>query len=262
MPLSAGTYYFSHEEDHWARPAVILLHGAGGNHLFWPPEIRHLAGQRIYALDLPSHGKSTGIGRQSIGDYAECVLDFMDTLKLRKAVFVGHSMGGAIALWLGIHRPARVLGLGLIATAPRLRVAPELLENASNQATFPLAVKTIVDCSFSANTEMRLKELAGKRLGEVRYSVLHGDLQACSNYEESELLGRIKAPSLIICGSDDKMTPSYLSRAMHERIKNSLLHMVDGAGHMVMLEQPLVVARILNLFLNGIDYQPGETLNG
>ncbi len=250
MPLSNGTYYFANEEANWARPAVILLHGAGGNHLFWPPEIRHLAGQRMYALDLPSHGKSEGIGRQSISDYAESVLDFMDSLKLRKAVFVGHSMGGAIAL-----------GLGLVAAAPRLRVSPELLENASNPATFPLAVKTVVEWSFSASVDARLKELAAKRLSEVRSSVLHGDFLACAAYDETSLVGRIKAPTLILCGSEDKMTPPYLSQAMRERIKGSLLHTVDGAGHMVMLEQPLVVARVLDLFLNTIDYRPGETIN-
>jgi pimeloyl-ACP methyl ester carboxylesterase len=261
MPLSTGTYYYANEEDNWARPAVIFLHGAGGNHLFWPPEMRRLSGQRIYALDLPSHGKSEGVGRQSIGDYAECVLDFMDSLKLRKAVFIGHSMGGAIALWLGIHRPARTLGLGLVATAPRLRVSPELLENASNPATFPLAVKTVVEWSFSASVDARLRELAAKRMSEVRSSVLHGDFLACAAYDETSLLGRIKAPTLILCGSEDKMTPPYLSQAMHERIKGSLLHTVDGAGHMVMLEQPLVVARVLDLFLNTIDYRPGETLN-
>jgi len=270
MPLSNGTYYFANEENNWARPAVILLHGAGGNHLFWPPEIRHLAGQRIYALDLPSHGKSEGVGRQSISDYAESVLDFMDSLKMRKAVFVGHSMGGAIALWLGIHRPARTLGLGLVATAPRLRVSPELLENASNPATArlsargeacPLVVKTIVEWSFSPSADARLKELAAKRLSEVRSSVLHGDFLACAAYDETNLLGRIKAPTLIISGSEDKMTPPYLSQAMRERIKNSLLHTVDGAGHMVMLEQPLVVARVLDLFLNTIDYRPGESIN-
>lgn len=261
MPISNGIYYFAHDESNWARPAVILLHGAGGNHLFWPPEIRHLAGQRIYALDLPSHGKSEGISRQSISDYAESVLGFMDSLKLRKAVFVGHSMGGAIALWLGIHRPARALGLGLVATAPRLRVSPELLENTSNPATCPLAVKTIVEWSFSPLADARLKELAAKRLSEVRSSVLHGDFMACAAYDETSLLGRIKAPALIICGVEDKMTPHYLSQAMHERLKDSLLHIVDGAGHMVMLEQPLVVARVLDLFLNTIDYRPGETVN-
>lgn len=261
MPLCNGTYYFANEEDNWARPAVILLHGAGGNHLFWPPEIRRLTGQRIYALDLPSHGKSEGVGRQSISNYAEAVLDFMDALKLRKAIFVGHSMGGAIALWLGIHRPARTLGLSLIATAPRLRVSPELLENTSNPTTCPLAVKTIVDWSFSESAEARLKELACKRLSESRSSVLHGDFIACASYDESNFLGRIKAPTLIICGAQDKMTPVYLSQAMHERIKGSLLHVIDRAGHMVMLEQPLAVARLLDLFLNMIDYRPGETLN-
>lgn len=261
MPLANGTYYFAHEEENWTRPAVILLHGAGGNHLFWPPEIRHLAGQRIYALDLPSHGKSEGIGRQSISDYAESVLHFMDSLKLRKAVFVGHSMGGAIALWMGIHRPARTLGLGLIATAPRLRVSPELLENTSNPVTCPLAVKTIVEWSFCESTDARLKELAAKRLSEVRFSVLHGDFLACAAYDESNLLGRIKAPTLILCGTEDKMTPIFLSEAMRERIKGSLFHAINGAGHMVMLEQPLVVARMLDLFLNTIDYRPGETLN-
>lgn len=258
MPLSAGMYYFDHGGSDWSRPAVILLHGAGGNHLSWPPEIRRMQGQRLYALDLPGHGKSEGIGRQSIGDYARCVLDFMDALKIRKAVFVGHSMGGAIALWLGIHTPSRTLGLGLIGTAPRLRVAPELLINSSSPATFPMAVKTATEWAFGPDADPRTKELAAQRLSEVRFSVLNGDFLACDAYDESNILGRAKAPTMIVCGAEDKMTPLHYSRAMHGRIKNSLLQVVEGAGHNVMLEQPLVVANLLHLFLNSITYQPGE----
>jgi pimeloyl-ACP methyl ester carboxylesterase len=260
MPLAAGTYYFANEENHWARPAVILLHGAGGNHLFWPPEIRRLPGQRIYALDLPSHGKSEGIGQQSIEEYAKCVLDFMDVLRLRRAVFVGHSMGGAIALWLGVHRPARTLGLGLIATAARLRVSSDLLSSSANPATFNSAVGSIVAGSFSNNADPRLKELAAQRLAEVRCPVLHGDLVACADYDETELLGRVRAPTLIVCGTQDTMTPLFLSQILRDRIKNSLLHTVEGAGHMVMLEQPQAVAGMLQLFLSGIAYQPGEKI--
>jgi pimeloyl-ACP methyl ester carboxylesterase len=260
MPLSAGIYYFSNSEENWSRPAVFLIHGAGGNHLYWPPEIRRLTGQRIYALDLPSHGKSEGIGRQSVADYAGTILDFMDSLKIRRAVFIGHSMGGAIALWLGIHRPSRTLALGLIATASRLRVSPDLLANSSAPATFPLAVKAVTDWSFSPNADPRLKELSARRMAEVRSSVLHGDFLACDTYDETSLLGRIKVPTLIVCGTEDKMTPLHLSQSMHRCIKNSLLHSVEGAGHMVMLEQPLVVAKILQLFLDGIIYQPGERL--
>lgn len=259
MPLSAGIYYFENGGN-WARPAVILIHGAGGNHLYWPPEIRRLKDQRIYAIDLPGHGKSEGIGRQSIADYAHSVLDFMSSLKINKAVFVGHSMGGAIALWLGIHNPSRTLGLGLVGTAPRLRVSQELLAGSSVAATLPLAIKAAVEWSFSAKTDPHLKELAAQRMAEVRFPVLHGDFLACNVFDESSLLGRAKAPSLIVCGSEDRMTPARYSEAMHIRMKKSVLHVIEGAGHMVMLEKPQVVANLLDLFLNGIVYQPGSTV--
>ncbi len=258
MPASAGIYYFSSEEEHWDRPAVILLHGAGGNHLFWPPEIRRMEGQRIYAIDLPGHGKSEGIGRQVLRDYADAVLDFMDGLKIRKAVFVGHSMGGGIAQTLGIHHPSRTLGLGLVATAPRLRVAPEIISNASASMTFPIAVGQIIEGAFGPQADPRLKETAAKRMLETRSSVLYSDFLACDTFDVSDRLGRIKAPTLIISGSYDRMTPPAFSQTMQMRIKNALLHQIDGAGHMVMLEQPQVVANLLKLFLNRIVYQPGE----
>jgi len=167
-------------------------------------------------------------------------------------------MGGAVALWLGIHNPSRTLGLGLVSTAPRLRVLPELLFGSSTPATFPMAVKTAIDLAFGPQADQRTKELAAQRMSEVRFSVLNGDFLACDAYDENNLLGRIKAPTLIICGTEDKMTPLRYSQVMRERIKNSLLHVVDGAGHNVMLEQPLVVANVLNLFLDSIAYRPGE----
>jgi len=250
-------YYFENGGN-WARPAVILIHGAGGNYLSWPPEIRRLQNQRIYALDLPGHGKSEGIGRQSIPDYARCVLDFMGALKIQKAVFVGHSMGGAVALWLGIHNPTRTLGLGLIGTAPRLRVSPELISRSSVEATLPLAIKATMDMSFGPDADARVKELTAQRLAEVRYPVLNGDFMACDAFDETSLLGRAKAPALIICGSEDKMTPVRSAQILHRRLKKSLLHIIEGAGHMVMMEEPREVAGYLDVFLNSITYQPGD----
>ena len=213
--------------------------------------------QRIYAIDLPGHGKSEGIGLQSIPDYARSVLDFMEALKIHKAVFVGHSMGGAVALWLGIHHPSLTLGLGLISTAPRLRVAPELVSSSSVAATLPEAIKNTINMAFGPNADPRTRELAAQRMAETRYPVLHGDFLACNIFDESSLLGRAKAPALIVCGSEDRMTPARYSEVLHSRLKKSLLYIVDGAGHMVMLEQPMAVANILNLFLNSLIYQPG-----
>jgi len=258
MPQAAGMYYFSSGEDDWSLPAVILLHGAGGNQLHWPPELRRIAGERIYAPDLPGHGKSDGIGRQSIADYAGCVLAFMDELKIRKAIFVGHSMGGAIALQMALHHTRRTLGIVLINSAPCLHLPANLLEKTLAPATFPLAIKTIGELAFGLQVDPRLKESAMQRMSEVRSSVLHGDFMACDSFDVSARLGRIKAPTLIVSGADDKMVPPHYAQTLHQKIKNSLLHTIDGAGHMLMLENPIAITNILRLFLNSIAYQPGS----
>ncbi len=258
MPQAAGMYYFSSGEEDWSRPAVIFLHGAGGNHLHWPSEIRRLEGQRIYAPDLPGHGKSDGIGRQSIADYAGCVLAFMDVLKIRKAIFVGHSMGGAIALHLALNHARRTLAMALINTAPTLRVPTGLLENTLTPATLSLAVKQLGDLAFSPQAEPRLKDNAVQRMNEIRSSVLHGDFLACNAFDVFARLGRIKVPTLILSGTDDKMVPPHYAQTMHQKIKNSLLLSMDGAGHMLMLENPLAVTKSLGLFLTGVEYQPGS----
>lgn len=259
MPQAAGMYYFSSGEDDWSRPAVIFLHGAGGNHLHWPSELRRLEGQRIYAPDLPGHGKSDGIGRQSIADYASCVLAFMDDLKIRKAIFIGHSMGGAIALHLALNNARRTLGLVLINTAPTLRLPAGLLENTLTPATLSLAIKHIGELAFSSQVDSRLKDNAMQRMGEIRSSVLHGDFLACNSFDVFAKLGRIKVPTLILSGTDDQMVPPHYAQTMHQKIKNSLLLSMDGAGHMLMLENPVAVIRSLGLFLSGIDYQPGSS---
>jgi pimeloyl-ACP methyl ester carboxylesterase len=257
MAIAAGIYYFSNNEEDWARPAVILIHSAGGNHLYWPPEVRRLGQERIYAIDLPGHGKSEGFGRQSIADYARCVLDFMDALKIRKAVFVGHSMGGAIALTLAAEHTRRTLGIGLISSSARPRVNPTLLEDITSPSNFPIAAQKITDWSFARTADARLKELALKRLLEVRPSVLQGDLNACDSYDGSARLGKIKVPALIMCGTEDKMTPPHHSQMLKDKIKGSILKMVDGSGHMLMLENPQAVGKTLELFLKSIIYQPG-----
>jgi pimeloyl-ACP methyl ester carboxylesterase len=258
MPQAASMYYFSNNDDDWSRPAVILLHGAGGNNLSWPPELRRLPGQRIYAPDLPGHGKSDGIGRQSIADYAGCVLDLMNELKLRKAVFVGHSMGGAIALEIALHHPSRTLGIAIINAGSSLRLPPQLLQNTASPATFPLAIKAIGELAFSAQADPQLKEAALQRMSEIRSSVLQGDFLACDAFDVTARLGRVKVPTLIVCAAEDKMVAPYSSQNMHLKIKNSLLQTIDGAGHMVILENPLVVANSLQFFLNRIEYKPGS----
>jgi pimeloyl-ACP methyl ester carboxylesterase len=254
MPTTTKLYYFAHTvEDQVAkRPPVILIHGAGGTHLSWPPQIRRLADEKIYVPDLPGHGKSEGEGRQSIDEYADDVIAFMAELKIRSAVLVGISLGGAVALTLALKYPKQVLGLGLIGSGSKLPIAPILLETAGNPIAFESAVETVNKNCFSSESPQNLIELSKRTMLEIRPPVLLGDLLACNEFDVTSQLDKIKAPTIIICGAEDLMTPLKFSELLQAGIVNSQLHILDNAGHMVMLEKPDTVAVLLKQFIDNI----------
>jgi pimeloyl-ACP methyl ester carboxylesterase len=249
MPLAADLYYHAHEDGPNGAAPVVLLHGAGGSSLYWPAEVRRLTNHRIYALDLPGHGKSSGRGQQTISGYADSVIDWLTALSITRAYFIGHSLGGAISLMLALQYPEYVCGLGLIGAGARLPVDPEILAHTTNPTTHHKAVEALTASAFSARTDPHLKELAGKRMLENRLSVLRGDLLACDAFDVSEQLENIRQPALVLCGADDQLTPLRYSKLLAGTIPNARLEIIPDAGHMVMLEKPAEVAALLSDFL-------------
>ena len=254
MPTAAGLYYFVHGKELYDRPPVLLLHGGGGSHLSWPPQIRRLSGQRMFTLDLPGHGKSGGVGSQDIAGYGQAVIDFMKAVRLSAAVMVGFSMGSAIALFLALQQRRRVLGLGLVGGGAKMRVASSTLEMAASPSTFPAAVKTIIENSYSSSADPRLKELAIQQMLETRQAVLYGDFLACDSFDVMDSVKKIRLPALLVCGSDDRMMPPNRSEYLRDQIEGAELHVLEGAGHMVMIERPGEVAGLLTGFLEQIPY--------
>jgi pimeloyl-ACP methyl ester carboxylesterase len=257
MPISDGLYYFLHEGGRASQPSVILIHGVGGDHLSWPPEVRRLPEYTVYALDLPGHGKSSGSGLQSISAYAQRIVQFLNDIRLFKAVVIGHSLGGAVALTLAVEHADRLAGMVLIASGERLPMPSSILENAGNPSTFPLAVQALQEAAFGPQSETRLKELSFKRLSATRPTLLYGDLLACDNFNISNRLAAIRTPTLVICGTADRLSPLRYAEDLASSIPGAALQTVDGAGHMVMLEQPHRVAGLLNVFLNTLPYRAG-----
>ncbi|HVN55856.1 MAG TPA: alpha/beta fold hydrolase [Anaerolineaceae bacterium] len=255
MPDAAGIYYSVHEEGSLEKPPLVLIHGAGASHQIWPAELRDLPGFRVFALDLPGHGKSAGTGGHSIFIYADCLVKFLDTLHLRKAVFVGHSMGSAIALALALEHRSRVVALGLIGTGAVLDVPGDLLDFSANPATLPIAVESLIQRSFGPRAPAPLIEDTIQCMLETRPGVLNGDLKACTFFDIRKQLDRIRLPIILFCGSEDRLTPPPYAHLLESCISAACLRLYYGAGHMLFLERPQALAADLVEFLNSIPEQ-------
>lgn len=181
----------------------------------------------------------------------------MDGVGLSRALFAGYSMGGAIALALALDYPDRVAGISLISTGPRLPILSSVLENAANPSTFPLAIKILQEMSLGSQTPASLKDTIFKRLAATRQTLLLSDLLACDCFNVTDRLDAIRTPTLVVCGTDDKLTPTRFSETLASQIPGAALQTVDGAGHMLILEQPRRLANLVSIFLATIPYLPG-----
>lgn len=242
--------YYTLSKGPQGAPVVVLVHGAGGSRLLWPPQLRRLPGVTVYTLDLPGHGRSGGEACTTIVGYAEAVVGFLDEVGVAHAVIVGHSVGGAIALTLALDSPDRVAGLALIATGARLRVAPAVLDGL--HADFAAAVEFLNRLTWSPGISPTLIERGRETLLEAGPAVLLNDLTACDRFDVMGRLNEIRAPTLVIAGSADLLTPPKYARFLAEHIPDARCEILEGAGHMVMLERPAEVARAVREFLSEI----------
>ncbi|HEX9052094.1 MAG TPA: alpha/beta hydrolase, partial [Anaeromyxobacter sp.] len=228
---------------------VVLVHGAGASSADWPAELRALPGRRVLALDLPGHGAAPGPPGASIVERAAAVEALLDAEGIAAAVVAGHSMGGAVALTLALERPARVAGLVLVATGARLRVAPDALALSASPEGLALAAGAMADRSCGPGASDETRAARAREIAATPPGLLHADLSACDAFDVMARLGELRVPALVVCGTEDRLTPPRYAAFLAERIAGARLVQVPGAGHLVMLEAPRAVAGAIAAFL-------------
>lgn len=238
-------------------PVTVLLHGAGMDHTVWVHQSRYLAhhGQSVLAVDLPGHGRSGGAPLESIDALADWVIAFLDAAGVERAVLAGHSMGALTALSAAARHPARVAGLILLGVAERMPVHPDLL--AAARAGDPLAPRLIATWGFAAAGHVGGQPTPGLALipGSLRLmgrsgpGVLGVDLAACNGFADGAArAAAVACPALVIVGGDDRMSPARAGKALAALIPGATVAAMAGAGHMMMLETPVPVSKVMAAF--------------
>lgn len=230
-----------------SRPPLLLIHGAGGNYLQWPPRLRRLAATSVYALDLPGHGKSPGPGCTTVEEYCAVVHAFVSALGLAAPLVAGHSLGAAIALVVAHTYPGASAGLALVGGGPRLPVSPKLL--ALLETDLDRATERIVAGFYGPETPAATRARSLAALRACAPGVLLGDFAACARFDMTAALPAISIPALVVCGADDRMVAPALSAELAAGLPDSRLVVLPDAGHMLMVERPAQIAKIFADFL-------------
>lgn len=216
---------------------LVFVHGSGGSRLHWNYQRQFFEkSYNVVMVDLPGHGEARSEGEDSVGGYAGHLLNLLRALPGDTFCLVGHSLGGAIVQEFTLLYPQYVEALVLVGTGARLRVLPEILEGI--QERFEETARLICDYAFSKKTSADLIQKGIEAMLRTRPTVLHGDFAACNRFDIMDRMGNIQAPILVVCGGDDLLTPPKYAHFLAEKIAGAQLEIIDGAGHMVMIEKP------------------------
>ncbi len=232
--------------------SLVFIHGAGGNYTTWYPQRDYFSRDfNVFIMELPGHGAAHGEGADEISSYALWIKGTLDELSVERPFLIGHSMGGAITMDLALRFPALSKGLILVSTGARLRVDPRILNGIKED--FPQAVKLISQFAFAKDIPHETMGLWIEEMKKNTPNILHGDFTACDRFDIMEEVTRIKNPTLVICGDQDVLSPIKFARYLAEKIPRAHLEIVEGAGHMVMLERPEEFNKKLEAFFRSVD---------
>ena len=236
-------------------PVVVFSNSLGTDFRLWDPLLPHLpAGLRLIRYDKRGHGLTTcPKAPYRIEDHRDDLIGLLDSLAIKRAAFVGLSVGGMIAQALAATRPDLVQGLVLCDTGHKIG-PPEIWETrikAIREGGISALSEAILERWFSQDfRNTKPGELALWRAMLTR-TPIEGYLGTCYAIQQADLTEGTKnlaMPTVCVVGSEDGATTPDLVRSLAELIGCELCE-IDGAGHLPCVEAPEVMAGIIADFL-------------
>jgi len=246
-------------------PLVTLVHGFPFSRALWQGQVPALKKRyRVLSYDL------RGLGGTTLGDapallerYVDDLFGLLDWVGVRKTALVGLSMGGYLSLRAVQKAPERVWALGLCDTKAEADPEPARLgRHAGLETLRTRGVTAFVDGMLPkllapATLKRRPAVVRGLRRMMLRSSekgTANALVALAGRTDSTPHLKAITAPTLILVGEQDGITPLDQARLLQRGIKDSTLVVFKGAGHCSNLEQPLAFNRALLGFLNKITH--------
>jgi len=243
-------------------PPLVFVHGYTCTHDLWHEPVSWFSREyRCVAYDLRGHGGSSSPGTgYGVQDYTRDLLHVMDSLQIESATVVGFSMGGGIALSAALSHPERVKRLVLVSSTvggvpweEGMWKSFREFESQARQIGVQLAIDQVWFKGPLFASVKRYPALIG-RLRQMALQFSGGNIFDKATYAkqdvpESQRLGEIHCPTLILKGENDP--PEFVRRStlLASAIPGARQEVIAGAGHFSILEQPVAFHRAVDRFL-------------
>jgi 3-oxoadipate enol-lactonase len=246
-----------------ARTPLLFLHGVGGAARAWRGQTKAFSDRyRAIAWDMPGYGGSAPLTTVSVPTLADALQAFLQQIRAKRPVLVGHSIGGMIVQqWLTKY-PREAAAVVLAQTSPAFgkaegdwqkqfieaRLGP-LDRGETMKSLAPSLVRELV----GDNPDAGGMELARDCMGSVPEASYRAMMLALLGFDQRKALANIVVPTLVLSGSKDKNAPAPMMAKMATYIPASTYVELEGAGHLVNLERPRAFDAALDQFLKTIE---------
>jgi 3-oxoadipate enol-lactonase len=242
MPSASLAY-----DDRGAGPAIVFLHGHPFSRAMWAPQAALSDEFRVVAPDLPGYGESRPRDQiMSMRRFADAVLELLDALGVPQATVVGLSMGGLVAMELGLGYPERVNGLVLAATT----AAPATDEDVERRRHAAANIDAHGMLGHTAEMLPRLFGPAASRDPAVTVPIVATMLRTsplgaaaalrgrAERPDYERLLGDLRPPALVVAGDRDAYSTKEVTDQLVAALPDPEVLILPGVGHFPNLEAP------------------------
>jgi len=221
---------------------LLFIPGSGGGQEEWRYQTEYFPDAE--AVPLP--GRSGDKPCASVAEYVAWLRGYIHRQRYQDVVLAGHSMGTAIAQLYGLKYGVKALVL--IGGGARLRVLPSLLTMFEKMTADGAAWRRFVEGIYQRVAPEMRQFMMEARL-RIGAAVTLNDLRCCDAFDIMDKVDTIKLPTLLICGSEDEMTPVKYTEYLADKIAGAKQVIIPGGTHFVYMEKPAEVNQAIEEFL-------------
>jgi 3-oxoadipate enol-lactonase len=244
-------------EKNLGKPTVVFINSLGSDYRIWEKMLPHFSDYQTLRYDKRGHGLSDAPpAPYSMTDHAKDLCGLLEHLTIDKAILVGISVGGMIALQTALLRPEKVNALVLCDTGAKIGTEESWREriDAVQQGHMETVAKTVIGRWFTPTFFEKNAAEAQGYFNMLTRTPLEGYMGTCAALRDADLRSSVSAlKALVLCGSEDQSTPPSLNQEL-ATLLNAPFEGIDGAGHLPCIEQAEVMSQRILSFLQRNGY--------